>query len=47
MMHVDRNKLRVARNKALVGVNEELVSCCPVHLFYSCVLCAFYFEQIK
>jgi len=24
-----------------------LVPCCPVHLFYSRVLCAFYFEQIK
>ena len=24
-----------------------LVPCCRVHLFYSRVLCAFYFEQIK
>jgi len=22
-------------------------ACCPVHLSYLCVLCAFYFEQIK
>jgi len=24
-----------------------LVPCCPVHLFYSCVLCAFYFLTNK